>query len=108
MAKGCCLEDLNGREPCVLDPNQDDYTANDCIHTAALLAKGLGIEDCEHWKECTPEPAEVKSELARLYDALGLKGDDRCIDGVIGQHTLNVNAIKLLRQKPGAEEEEHF
>lgn len=37
-------------------------------------------------------------EPDRLFDALGLKGSDRCIDGVIGQHILNVNAIKLQKQ----------
>lgn len=44
--------------------------------------------------------------LEELYDKLGLKGDDRCGEGVVGQHLLNVNAIKLQRERAERAEED--
>lgn len=37
-------------------------------------------------------------ENAAIYDALGLKDDDRCVDGVKGQQILDRNAIRLQRE----------
>lgn len=37
--------------------------------------------------------------LDELYDRLGLKGDDRCLEGIEGQHILNVNAIRLQKER---------
>lgn len=37
--------------------------------------------------------------LDEIYDKLGLKGDDRCPDGIHGQHILNTNALRLQKEE---------
>lgn len=51
---GCCVEDLNGEEPCVMDPNQDDYCVHDCIYAELLVSAGQFKEDCQYWLPCVP------------------------------------------------------
>lgn len=75
------------------------------IHCAYCAGKFDDIKT--HILTCAEHPmAKVKRDLDAIYDALRLRGDDRCVDGVRGVDILNRNAIRLQQEAVAAGRQE--
>jgi hypothetical protein len=56
-----------------------------------------GAVECA--KRIIKERDDARAELTCVYSAVGVKGDDRCPEGVSGAMTVNRNAIRLQRER---------